>query len=46
MQGGIEWLDTLATESDSSTMKSIKKVFQNAIKDVKHKSSKHHHHHH
>ena len=46
MQGGIEWLDTLATQSDSNSMKSIKKVFQNAIKDVKQKSTKHHHHHH
>ena len=37
MQGGVDWLDTLATRSDDERQKNIRKVFTDAIGQVKKK---------
>jgi len=48
MEGGVEWLETLATPSNPKQMDSIKGIFETAIKHVEIKSNrtKHKHHHH
>jgi hypothetical protein len=48
MEGGVEWLETLATRSNPKQMDSIKEIFETAIKQVEIKSdrTKHQHHHH
>jgi len=37
MQGGVEWLDTLATRADAARHATIRKVFTDAIGSVKQK---------
>ena len=37
MQGGVDWLDTLATRSDAKRQNTIRKVFTDAIEEVKKK---------
>ena len=48
MEGGIEWLETLATRSNPKQMDSIKGIFETAKKQLEIKSNrtKHEHHHH
>ena len=43
MQGGLEWLDTLATRDTPERHASIKRVFEQAIADVRGKQSGHGH---
>ena len=43
MQGGLEWLDTLATRDTPERHERIKQVFHDAIADVRGKQAAHGH---
>lgn len=46
MEGGLAWLDTLATRADSERHAAVRSVFEDAIAQVRSRQAEHGHHHH